>query len=156
MYEKILHSELRFPRHFVPETCSLLSGMLTRKVEDRLGYRGAVDIKSHAFFRGLNWEEIAARKVKPQFTPPANGVDGANDISKHVNTSNFEEEFTAELPVDSVVDKSKLSSTAVEKTHFEGFTYMGEGGALAVPDSIDERDYMEDGDRRESFSGTSN
>jgi serum/glucocorticoid-regulated kinase 2 len=41
MYEKILTAELRFPRHFLPETRSLLTGMLTRQVDRRLGYRGA-------------------------------------------------------------------------------------------------------------------
>lgn len=41
MYEKILHAELRFPKHFLPETRSLLSGMLTRQVDRRLGYGGA-------------------------------------------------------------------------------------------------------------------
>lgn len=45
MYEKIMTAELRFPRHFLPETRSLLAGMLTRRVEDRLGYRGADEVR---------------------------------------------------------------------------------------------------------------
>ena len=44
MYEKIMSAELRFPRHFLPETRSLLGGMLTRRVEDRLGYGGAEEV----------------------------------------------------------------------------------------------------------------
>ena len=43
MYDKILHADLRFPRHFMPETRSLLTGMLTRNVERRLGYGGACE-----------------------------------------------------------------------------------------------------------------
>lgn len=52
-------------------------------------------------------------------------VVGGGGGAKGAVVSNFEEEFTRETPVDSVVDRSKLSSTAIEKTHFEGFTYMG-------------------------------
>ena len=45
MYEKIMTAELKFPRHFLPETRSLLSGMLTRRVEDRLGYGGVEEVR---------------------------------------------------------------------------------------------------------------
>ena len=51
--------------------------------------------------------------------------------------SNFEEEFTREAPVDSVAESSKLSTTALEKTHFSGFTFVGEaplGRAFAGED----------------------
>lgn len=45
--------------------------------------------------------------------------------------ANFEADFTNLAPEDSVVDRStKLSSTALEKTHFEGFTYTGAGELL--------------------------
>jgi serum/glucocorticoid-regulated kinase 2 len=152
MYEKILTSDLRFPRHFAPEARSLLAGMLTRRVDDRLGYSGAAELKAHPFFAGLNWDTVAARGYKPIFVPPANGIDGvaaAEGDAAPANgaagggaggraaavtavVSNFEEEFTKELPVDSVDERSKLSSTAVERTHFEGFTYMGDGGVLGA------------------------
>ncbi len=49
MYEKILTAELRFPRHFLPETRSLLAGMLTRRVEDRLGYRGTAEVRARVW-----------------------------------------------------------------------------------------------------------
>jgi hypothetical protein len=123
MYEKILTADLRFPRHFLPETRSLLSGMLTRKVEDRLGFSGAHEVKSHAFFAGIDWDAVASRSIQPQFRPPPNGMDAAADDMPVV--TNFEDEFTKEAPIDSVVDKSRLSSTQAERTHFDGFTYTG-------------------------------
>jgi serine/threonine protein kinase len=117
MYEKIMTSELRFPRHFSPEARSLLTGMLQRDVSLRLGSRGADEIKSHAFFEGLDWHAVYERKVEAEFKPP---VGGDTDVAC------FEAEFTSEAPVDSVVDTSVLSSTAKERTHFEGFTYAAE------------------------------
>ena len=56
--------------------------------------------------------------------------------------ANFEDEFTRETPVDSVVDRSRLSSTAIEKSHFDGFTFVGEGGALAAVASADDEDEL--------------
>jgi hypothetical protein len=172
MYEKILTAELRFPRHFAPETRSLLAGMLTRRVEDRLGFRGAAEIKAHPFFNGLNWDTVQTRGYKPIFTPPVNGIDGAvtaegdadygrasgaragGDAAVAV-VSNFEDEFTKETPVDSMDERSKLSSTAAERTHFEGFTYMGDGGALGATDRDDRgaaSGYYNRASRGESFS----
>ena len=46
MYEKIMTAELRFPKHFLPETRSLLAGMLTRNVVQRLGYGGTEEVRA--------------------------------------------------------------------------------------------------------------
>ena len=79
MYEKILSAELRFPAHFQSEARSLLTGMLTRKVEARLGYGGAAQIKEHAFFAQIDWAAVLARKVQPPFIPPRNGALGVGE-----------------------------------------------------------------------------
>ena len=55
MYEKIMTAELRFPRHFLPETRSLLAGMLTRNVEQRLGYAGTDEVGGRAGGRDIAW-----------------------------------------------------------------------------------------------------
>jgi serum/glucocorticoid-regulated kinase 2 len=123
MYEKIMTETLSFPRHFVPETRDLLARMLERDVTKRLGYNGAEEIKAHKFFAGLDWDAVLAKAVKPAFVPPASR--GEADVG------NFEEEFTTQAPVDSMPDpKGDLSATAVEKTHFENFTYVGTSDAL--------------------------
>lgn len=116
MYEKILHSELRFPPHFSREARSLLRGMLERNVADRLGsVKDAEDLKSHPFFAGLDWEAVARRGVKPEFTPPK--------LSSPTDTRYFDPEFTTERPKDTHVDASAISATQADKTHFDDFTY---------------------------------
>ena len=131
MYEKIMTADLVFPRHFLPETRSLLAGMLQRDYSKRLGFNGAGEIKSHPFFAGLDWKLVASGAAKPAFKPPPPLTDA--------DTPNFEDEFTRETPVDSVPDpREKLSSTQADAAHFEGFTYTGEaafarsGGSLAA------------------------
>lgn len=148
MYEKIMTADLVFPRHFLPETRSLLASMLQRDYRKRLGCGGASEIKSHPFFAGLDWDAVTAGKVTPVFRPPPPLTDA--------DTPNFEDEFTREAPVDSVPDPTaQLSATQVEKAHFEGFTYTGDsalaksGGSMASGGGI----RAADSNRKGSFAG---
>lgn len=40
------------------------------QVDKRLGSRGAKELKDHAFFKGLDWDKVYRREVKPEFMPP--------------------------------------------------------------------------------------
>ena len=50
-----------------PEAASLINGLLAKNPEERLGHKGAEEIKSHPFFQSLNWAEL--RKEEPPFVP---------------------------------------------------------------------------------------
>ncbi|KAG5456306.1 MAG: kinase-like domain-containing protein [Olpidium bornovanus] len=112
MYVKILQQELRFPDEVSPSARSLLSGLLARDPNRRLGARGAEEIKAHPFFQEIDWQKLMAKKVQPSFRP---------SVQSAVDTSNFDDEFTSEVPQDSVVPDSHLSETA--QNQFAGFTY---------------------------------
>lgn len=117
MYEKILKSELKFPPHVSPDARRLLTGLLERDPMKRLGSGPAdmEDIKKEPFFASLDWDKVLARAYKPAFRPSIK--------SGETDTSNFDEVFTTEKAIDSVVD-SKLSETAKQKSNFDGFTYV--------------------------------
>eukprot|EP00698_Gefionella_okellyi_P005112 TRINITY_DN14693_c0_g1_i1.p1 TRINITY_DN14693_c0_g1~~TRINITY_DN14693_c0_g1_i1.p1 ORF type:complete len:441 (+),score=98.79 TRINITY_DN14693_c0_g1_i1:75-1397(+) len=117
MYEKILKSELKFPPHLTPEARRLLTGLLERDPPKRLGSGGGDmdEIKREPFFAGLDFDKVMARGYKPQFRPSLK--------TGETDTSNFDEVFTTEKAVDSVVD-SRLSETAKAKSNFDGFTYV--------------------------------
>ncbi|KAH8554140.1 kinase-like domain-containing protein [Umbelopsis sp. PMI_123] len=112
MYRKILQDELRFPDEVSDSARDLLRGLLNRDPNERLGNFGTQHIKNHPFFARIDWRKLMAKKVQPPFKP---SVESAYD------TSNFDEEFTSELPQDSVVDESQISKTLQEQ--FAGFTY---------------------------------
>ncbi|KAG2180623.1 hypothetical protein INT44_003630 [Umbelopsis vinacea] len=112
MYRKILQDELRFPDEVSESARDLLRGLLNRDPNERLGNFGTQHIKNHPFFASMDWRKLMAKKVQPPFKP---SVESAYD------TSNFDEEFTSELPQDSVVDESQISKTLQEQ--FAGFTY---------------------------------
>ncbi|ORZ40381.1 kinase-like domain-containing protein [Catenaria anguillulae PL171] len=128
MYRKILYLPLHFPAYLSPAAKSLLTGLLDRDPEKRLGARGPAEVKSHPFFASIDWQALIEKRVVPPFKP---SVENAFD------TSNFDEEFTREVPMDSVVNESVLSQTV--QGQFAGFTYIpairfvSAGGAMAVP-----------------------
>jgi serine/threonine protein kinase len=71
MYEKILRAPLTFPPELSPAAASLLSGLIERDVNKRLGSLGsdADDIKSHPFFDGLDWNKLYNKEIEPPFKP---------------------------------------------------------------------------------------
>jgi len=112
MYKKILTAELRFPSHMDPEARSICRGMLTRDPTQRLGYRGAQEIKSHAFFAPLDLDAVLAMKVEPPFKPT---ISGAED------TRNVDKSFLA-IPAAVTPTPADNALSQVEK-EFEDFTY---------------------------------
>jgi serum/glucocorticoid-regulated kinase 2 len=127
MYRKILSDPLRFPDEVGSEARSLLVQLLDRDPSKRLGVNGAQEIKNHPFFsRHLDFKKLWAKKIQPPFKPAVvscpvkptlakYSADGNDDQASAIDTSNFDEEFTSEVPQDSVVDDSHLSQTVQQQ-----------------------------------------
>lgn len=115
MYNKIQHGVLRFPP-FLSEPCkNLIVGLLNRDPTKRLGSKDDVeDIKTHAFFATLNWDKLMKKEIDPPYKPKVKAVD---------DTSNFDDTFTKEPVVDSVVPQSSLSND-VNTDQFNKFTFQ--------------------------------
>ena len=113
MYKKILQEPLRFPDGFDRDAKDLLIGLLSRDPKRRLGYNGAHEIKRHPFFSQLSWKRLLMKGYIPPYKPP---------VTSAIDTSNFDQEFTREKPIDSVVDE--FLSESVQK-QFGGWTYVG-------------------------------
>ncbi|CCD26408.1 putative protein kinase YPK2 NDAI_0H02340 [Naumovozyma dairenensis CBS 421] len=113
MYRKILQDPLRFPDGFDQDAKDLLIQLLNRDPLRRLGCNGADEIKSHPFFSQLSWKRLVSKGYIPPYKPP---------VASSVDTRNFDQEFTSEKPVDSVVDE--YLSESVQK-QFGGWTYVG-------------------------------
>ena len=65
----ILSEPLVVSRLLPESTQDFLNKLLTHKPDDRLGYKGASEIKSHRYFDGLNWDKVARREYEPEFKP---------------------------------------------------------------------------------------
>ncbi|OAD59563.1 Ribosomal protein S6 kinase beta-1 [Eufriesea mexicana] len=112
--EKILRGKLSFPLYLTPDAKDLIRKLLKRQVLQRLGSgpEDAEQIMNHNFFKHINWQDVISRKLEPPFKPSLKSAD---------DTSQFDEQFTATVPVDSPVE-STLSESA--NMIFQGFTYV--------------------------------
>jgi len=108
IYQKILAGKIEFPRHFDVNAKDLVKKLLLADRTKRYGClkNGAVDIKSHKWFKGIDWSKALNREMKVPFVP---GWQSPND------TSNFEK-----YP-DSVEDKNAILLKDKEKELFQDF-----------------------------------
>lgn len=130
IYDAILADEPLYPIHMPRDSVSILQKLLTREPELRLGSGpgDAQEIMSHAFFKGVNWDDVYNKRVPTPFKP---SVKDAKD------TSNFDQEFTSVTPVLTPVQSGKstvsllhlefANCTAVlspaHQEEFRGFSY---------------------------------
>jgi serum/glucocorticoid-regulated kinase 2 len=69
MRRKILHEFVQFPESLAPDAKDILSKLLEREPNQRLGAGGAPEIKSHAFFQGIDWKMVHERRIDPDYKP---------------------------------------------------------------------------------------
>ena len=74
LFDKILHEEIEWDDYtdeISPQAISLLQGLLTKKVSDRLGCRkdGIKEVKNHPFFSNVDWTVVEEKKIEPMIRP---------------------------------------------------------------------------------------
>lgn len=66
MFNNIKSGPLLIPKNLSPEAKDLMKRLLCRNPKNRLGSQfGAVEVKSHPFFNGLNWDDVYNKKLVP-------------------------------------------------------------------------------------------
>lgn len=123
MYAMICRKQLEVPGFLSDEARILLTLLLQKDPSLRLG-KGLADveeIKQAAFFHELDWEAVFKKDYIPEFVPR---------VAHEADTSNFDQEFTNEPVVDSVVTPSAIGNLTI---NFKGFTYKKEG----ILDNVD-------------------
>lgn len=116
IFDAILEDEILYPINMTRDSVSICQKLLDRNPERRLGAgKGdAEEIKRHPFFKGVNWDDMLAKRVPPPFFP---SINGRTDIS------NFDEEFTREVPVLTPVHTNLNMG---EQEEFRAFSYVAE------------------------------
>lgn len=121
LFELILVEEIKFPARMSDVSKSLLSGLLTKDPEKRLGggENGAETVKRHPFFDPIDWKEMYDRKIPPPFKP---------DIKGETDVSYFDTDFTSEKPMLTPPDENDPKAHVGDNVHFNDFTFAPEAG----------------------------
>ncbi|XP_029767602.1 protein kinase C epsilon type [Terrapene carolina triunguis] len=104
-----------------PPFLSLAQGyqFMTKNPNKRLGcvasQNGEDAIKQHPFFKEIDWVLLEQRKIKPPFKPR---------IKTKRDVNNFDQDFTREEPVLTLVDETIIKQ--INQEEFKGFSYFGE------------------------------
>ncbi|XP_057480902.1 serine/threonine-protein kinase AtPK2/AtPK19-like [Actinidia eriantha] len=111
LQERIIKEKVKLPPRLTSEAHSLLKGLLQKEPSKRLGSgpREADEIKSHKWFRSINWKKLEAKDLQPKFKPNVSGTDC---------TANFDKCWTAMPPDDSP------APTPTAGEHFQGYSYV--------------------------------
>jgi len=115
LFARIRGGDLSYPSYITPNAKAMMQGLLNRDPNRRLGGAGtdSAEIRTHAFFSGIDWAVAYARGLVPPFKPE---VKGASDVGY------FEAEFV-DLPAVNSEAPGGLNDRDV--AHFDGFTYQG-------------------------------
>jgi RAC serine/threonine-protein kinase len=116
LFKQIMNEDVKFPRNISNEAKSLLSGLLEKIPQKRLG--GGPDdvqeIMAHPFFASINWNDLVQRKIVPPFKP---------QVTSDTDTRYFDSEFTGESVELTPPDPIHLQSIQ-EEPHFSQFSYQ--------------------------------
>uniref|UniRef100_A0A7N8YBZ5 Protein kinase C n=1 Tax=Mastacembelus armatus TaxID=205130 RepID=A0A7N8YBZ5_9TELE len=116
LFQVILEKPIRIPRSLSVKAASVLKSFLNKDPKERLGCQvqtGFTDIKSHTFFRSIEWDQLEKKEVTPPFKP---------QISDDYGLENFDTQFTNE-PVQLTPDDEDVIKR-IDQSEFEGFEYI--------------------------------
>ncbi|CAG6016654.1 unnamed protein product [Menidia menidia] len=120
LFELILMEDIKFPRTLSADAKSLLSGLLIKDPNKRLGGGpdDAKEIMRHSFFSGIDWQDVYDKKLLPPFKP---------QVTSETDTRYFDEEFTAQTIT--ITPPEKFDEDGMDcldnerRPHFPQFSY---------------------------------
>ena len=69
--ETILKGKLNLPAYLTPDARDLIRRLMKRQVSQRLGNGpgDGLEIRSHLFFKNVNWKDVFERRLEPPIKP---------------------------------------------------------------------------------------
>lgn len=94
LFNNIVNKEVKFYKEFSPVARDFIKKLLAKDHTQRLGYNGFGEIKSHKFFKHMNWTKLFRKEIEPPYRPSMREVNFSNEFTSIPVTFNFEEEIT--------------------------------------------------------------
>jgi len=80
-----LANRVDYPKHFDVKAKDLIKRLLTHDRAKRFGClkNGAEDIQKHKWYKGMDWELLANRGVKPNYIPAVRAADDTSMFDRY-------------------------------------------------------------------------
>ncbi len=119
LFNNIKQGNLKIFNYLSNNAISFLKSLFVKDPEKRLGSgkTGLEDIKSHIFFKDIDWDLLYKKKIKPPFIPR---IQNSEDV-RYVDN-----EFTSCTPKDSPCFDDPLS----QDNHYHGFSYNNDSNNI--------------------------
>ncbi|XP_076369043.1 calcium-independent protein kinase C-like isoform X5 [Tachypleus tridentatus] len=119
LFDSILHEDVVYPVWLSKDAVSILKGFMTKNPIKRLGCVASQGLEqailNHAFFKDIDWDALEAKKIKPPFRPK---------IKTKRDVNNFDQDFTREDPVLTVLNPDLIRT--INQEEFHGFSFVNE------------------------------
>lgn len=114
IFDAVLEDNILYPINMSKSSVAICEALLERNPQKRLGggKGDGQEVRNHVFFAGINWDDMLAKRVPPPFIPTVNS---------RADTSNFDEEFTREIPILTPVNAMLRPE---EQREFANFSYV--------------------------------
>lgn len=85
IYQKVLAGRIDFPKHLDVKAKDLIKRLLTHDRAKRFGClkNGAEDIQRHKWYKGMDWDALLKREIKPSFIPSVKASDDTSMFDRY-------------------------------------------------------------------------
>lgn len=99
IYEQIVEGKVRYPSAMSSEARDLISGLCTVDTSKRLGniQGGASAVKSHPWFRNIDWDQLYYRKINGPIVPHLRGPADTRNFDEYEPESANREPYTKQM-----------------------------------------------------------
>ncbi|KAF2224223.1 kinase-like domain-containing protein [Elsinoe ampelina] len=99
IYEQIVEGKIRFPSAMSADARDIIQGLCTVDTAKRLGNisGGAGRVKSHPWFKSIDWDAIYYRKVQGPIVPHLKGPADTRNFDEYEAEPMAKEQYTKEL-----------------------------------------------------------
>ncbi|KAG6494836.1 hypothetical protein ZIOFF_042598 [Zingiber officinale] len=147
IFDNILNRKIPWPR--VPEEMSceaydLIDKLLTEDPHQRLGARGASEVKEHMFFKDINWDTLARQKAA--FVPSSDNALDTSYFTSRYSWNPSDEQIYEASEFEESSDNGSISgnSSCTSNNHDELGDECG-GIAEFDPNSLQSQEKLQDG-----------
>eukprot|EP01017_Pseudomicrothorax_dubius_P004949 TRINITY_DN11135_c0_g1_i2.p1 TRINITY_DN11135_c0_g1~~TRINITY_DN11135_c0_g1_i2.p1 ORF type:complete len:120 (+),score=19.29 TRINITY_DN11135_c0_g1_i2:65-424(+) len=104
-----IRDRVAFPTGMSFAARDLISKLLTKDPEARLGGKSVCQVKEHEFFKGVDWNMVRKKKMQPPFCPM---------LRSELDLKHFDPTVIREAVVETPAPPARL--------HIKGFTFVPE------------------------------